>query len=132
MQWNGDRYAGFSDAEPWLPVGDDRAVANVAAQRDDADSLLNFYRRLIALRREQPVLVNGCYRNALRQPPLLTFRRSDDNATLFVALNLGADPQPCDIDGRGRVLVSTHADAVQNVDGQVELRGNEGLVILLQ
>ena len=51
MQWSADPGAGFSDGEPWLPIVDS-ARRNVEAQRDDPDSVLSLYRRLIAARRE--------------------------------------------------------------------------------
>jgi alpha-glucosidase len=51
MQWDGSRSGGFSTGTPWLPMVDP-AERNVADQRDDPDSLLNLYRRLIAARRE--------------------------------------------------------------------------------
>jgi len=50
MQWSNEPQAGFSTVEPWLPVGLDRDVANVASQSRDAGSLLTLYRRLLELR----------------------------------------------------------------------------------
>ncbi len=58
MQWNADENAGFSAAggSLWLPVNADYPNRNVEAQRADSTSLLNFYRRLITLRRQMPAL----------------------------------------------------------------------------
>jgi len=50
MQWDGSETGGFTTAEPWLPAVDP-ARRNVAAQRDDPDSMLTFVRRLIAFRK---------------------------------------------------------------------------------
>src|SRR5690606_31540544 len=51
MQWNTKVNAGFSTASPWLPVGPDADIYNVEAERDDLQSTLSLYRRLLKLRR---------------------------------------------------------------------------------
>ena len=50
MQWSAGPNAGFSTAEPWLPLNEDYAAWNVEMQKGDSSSILEFYRRLIALR----------------------------------------------------------------------------------
>ena len=62
MQWSDAANAGFSSAEPWFPVNGNYLEVNAAAQEDDPDSLLNFYRRLIAYRRKSPVVLYGDYK----------------------------------------------------------------------
>lgn len=61
VQWSDAKYAGFSTAEPWFPINDNYHHVNVAAQEDDPDSLLNFYRRLLRFRRDNPVVLWGEY-----------------------------------------------------------------------
>src|ERR1700754_2107852 len=51
MQWNGTSNAGFSVADPWLPISDDYQVVNVQAADDDPTSILTLNRKLIELRR---------------------------------------------------------------------------------
>jgi alpha-glucosidase len=63
MQWNSQTSAGFSTGEPWLPVGPDYEVRNVAVQNDDPVSMLNLYRQLLKVRRNTPALVQGTYRS---------------------------------------------------------------------
>lgn len=62
MQWSGTVNAGFSSVAPWFTVNPTYPVVNVAAQTDDPDSLLNFYRAAIALRKSLPVIRDGAYR----------------------------------------------------------------------
>ena len=62
MQWSGERYAGFSAVRPWFYVNPNYKTVNVAAQEDDPDSILNFYRRCIALKKHSKVLTYGSYR----------------------------------------------------------------------
>lgn len=60
MQWNGERYGGFSEAEPWLPMSAEfRKEITVEAQEKDDDSILAFYKKLIAMRKRYPVIAEG-------------------------------------------------------------------------
>lgn len=60
MQWNGERYGGFSESEPWLPVSAGfRNEITVEAQQNDQDSILSFYKKLIAMRKMYPVIAKG-------------------------------------------------------------------------
>ncbi|HEX6374908.1 MAG TPA: alpha-glucosidase [Allosphingosinicella sp.] len=90
MPWLGDAaYAGFSTAEPWLPV--DPAHVPLAVDRQEADpvSMLNLTRRLVALRKAKPVLRTGSLRRVEAPPPLLVFERGDGEERLLCAFNLG-------------------------------------------
>lgn len=65
MQWQDEIYAGFSSAQPWLPVNDDYREYNVATERNDANSILNFYRRMIEIRQKsayREILIYGDFR----------------------------------------------------------------------
>jgi glycosidase len=61
MQWSGEPNAGFTDGEPWIKVNEDYPEVNVERERGDPDSVLEYYRRLVALRDDWPVLVYGDY-----------------------------------------------------------------------
>src|SRR6266540_3995986 len=59
MQWDGTANAGFSPAEPWLPLSSTFREINLAGERDDDTSLYQLVRRLIRLRRSSPALLSG-------------------------------------------------------------------------
>ncbi|MGJ3240404.1 MAG: alpha-amylase family glycosyl hydrolase [Anaerolineae bacterium] len=59
MQWDASIYGGFTTGTPWHPLADNYAERTVADQTDDPDSLLSYYRDLIALRNAQPALQYG-------------------------------------------------------------------------
>ena len=90
MQWCAGAGAGFTlpAARPWLPLHEDYPERNVEAQRSDPKSLLNFYRRLIAVRRASPALQGGM-RQALTFGTryLLAYLRQTSDQTVLVALN---------------------------------------------
>lgn len=60
MQWDGEKYGGFSETEPWIPISEKfRKEITVEAQQKDSDSILAFYKRLIAMRKMYPVIAKG-------------------------------------------------------------------------
>jgi alpha-glucosidase len=103
MQWEARPSAGFTadGVRPWLPYGD-TAARNVAAQRDDPDSVLNFCRDLIALRRAEFGGRVASY-SELPGPPGVWAYRSGDLAVYanFAASAVTVDPMP------GPVLLGT-------------------------
>ena len=85
MQWSAERYAGFSEAVPWFYVNDNYTSINVAAQEEDPDSLLNFYRKLIRFRKETPVALWGDYREHRPEDrKLYVYERNHQDRKLLV------------------------------------------------
>ena len=71
VQWDASPGAGFSTGTPWLPVNPDHVTVNAAAQLDDPGSVLAHYRRLIALRHEDPVVTDGDFELLLPDHPAI-------------------------------------------------------------
>jgi alpha-glucosidase len=132
MQWDASKHAGFSTARPWLPLASDAVRDNVASLDADAKSILSLYRMLIALRKRRPELARGSYEPIAAQNDLLVYRRTANGRSTTVALNLGAEPVSVAVAslGNGKVLLSTFLDrSDEAIDGDVGLRGNEGIVV---
>ena len=133
MQWNATAGAGFSTAAPWLPLADDYSSENVANLDADASSILSLYKALIALRRKLPQLVKGAYQPVAAQGDILLYRRDGEGEALVVALNLGGEPVSVASSsiGVGReILLSTFLDrGGEQVQGTLDLRGNEGVIL---
>jgi alpha-glucosidase len=91
MQWDASAQSGFTTGTPWLPVPPSARVRNVAAEERDAESLLNFYRRLIALRRRSPALLDGNYAAVGSDPHVYAYRRSTQRQTVIIALNMSGE-----------------------------------------
>lgn len=129
MLWNGSRHAGFTTGTPWLPIGDDSATRNVSALSESPASILNLYRRLIALRRENSALIEGAISAVRVQENALSYERRLGNERLAIALNLGHEPARVSHPA-GRVLLSTHLDrAGENVGESTSLRADEGIIV---
>lgn len=93
MQWDDSANAGFSTAQPWLPVHSDFTFRNVAAQQGEPDSLLETYRQLIRLRRELPALQHGLFMPLVYEPSaILAYLRKTNDQTVLVALNFRRAP----------------------------------------
>jgi alpha-glucosidase len=135
MQWDGSTHAGFSEAEPWLPLSPDVEQSNVEAKREDDRSILTLYRRLIALRNEMRVLQIGRYAPLVAPGDLLAWVRKLGKERVLVVLNLGTTELTYDLDAphlEGTILLSTHLDREGEMNNPVHLRANEGLIIRLR
>jgi alpha-glucosidase len=138
MQWSAAPHGGFTTAKPWLPVGANYREVNVAALRDDPQSMLTLYTRLIALRRGEPALEIGRFEALHCDAEVLAYVRAarQGERRFLVALNLGAQPQRLRLPeaARGGTLaLSTHLDrSGERIAGTLELRPDEGLILRLE
>jgi alpha-glucosidase len=128
MQWSAEPGAGFTAGDPqrtWLPLGD-AAAHNVAAQREDAGSVLHLVRDLIALRRERADLRGGGYATLPAPAGAWAWRRGESTAA---AINLS--DREVTIDGLdGSILVATgRSRDGERVHGSLRLGPWEGAVV---
>ena len=120
MQWSAEHGAGFTDGRPWLKVNPNYTSINAAAQKDDPDSVLNFYKKLIALRKNpeyKETIVYGTLEPYLEtQHNLMAYYRTGDK-TLLIIGNYQTSPQDA-------VLPSPYKKVLLNNYDDVELTGN--------
>jgi alpha-glucosidase len=133
MQWEAGVNAGFSAAEPWLPIAADASTVNVAIQAADPASILSLYRALIRLRRTEPALSVGDYHPRRADESVLCYERQYEDQHLLVALNMSGEAQSLSGLPSGRLLVSTALDrADERANGNLALRPDEGCVIVVE
>jgi len=85
VQWSDAPYAGFSGTQPWIGVNPNYTWLNVMEQEQDPDSILNFYRKAIALRKSLPVVRYGTYtEHDKASNKLYVYSRDDGNQKLLV------------------------------------------------
>lgn len=93
VQWSGKKHAGFSEAEPWFHVNPGYTEINAEDQQKDPQSVLNFYRKAVELRKSIPVVKNGSYREYM---PLsgrfYVYERYDTDASLVVICRFSSSP----------------------------------------
>jgi len=126
MQWRDAPGGGFTDAEvPWLPLGD-VAAANVAAQRDDPDSVLMFCRDVIAYRRRNLELAAADYSSWPSPDGVWAFGRGDGHV---VVLNMSAGPVGLDgLAGTVRLCTDRARDG-EVAASPLRMAAYEGLIL---
>ncbi len=134
MQWNDTPGAGFTEAEPWLPL--DRAYPriNVDALEGDPHSMLNFQRRLIDMHTNDPVLAEGSYAPFHADTQVIVFMREHEGQRLLIAVNL--THKPCQVERNvpdGTIMVGTIPEREgERVTGTLGLGGDEGIIIRVE
>jgi oligo-1,6-glucosidase len=88
MQWDDTNNAGFSSETPWLPVHENHTTVNVANQQNDHNSVLNHFRKMVALRKDNLLLVYGEYEIIQEEhPTIYAYSRTLDDEQMKILLN---------------------------------------------
>ncbi len=112
FQWSDSDYAGFTSGTPWMKISSDYRRYNAEDEAQRADSVLNFYKKAIALRKSTKALVYGEFIKVEGLPaPLYCYYREYDGERYFIELNLGKKPirRPA-IDRDTELLLSTNGN----------------------
>ena len=132
MQWSSEPHAGFSQAEPWLPLTADWQERNVAALAGQSGSMLQLYKFLLKLRRRHSALRTGPYRQLDVAGDVFAYERHDENGRFAVLLNFASEPRPAPLhpayDG-GAIVLSTDANRDGAARTPFTLGPDEGGVI---
>ena len=132
MQWDDSTNAGFSSSKPWLPVHPHYRVRNVKAQQTDPNSMLNFTRNFIKLRRENSALHRGDFTLLTTQPTdTLAYLRQIPEQTILVALNFKDRTSTLESISAGKwsLLYSTARDSFPDNNQHLQLSPYEVLVL---
>ena len=131
MQWDDSANAGFTDGTPWLPVNPNYGTLNVAAQEGDPNSCLNYFRKMVKLRRENPVLVYGAYETLFREhPQVYAYTRTLGEEKMLVLLNFSAEAAelelPADLT-TGEILIDNY-ETVSAEGAKVSLQPYQAVI----
>ncbi len=134
MQWDASEHAGFTTATPWMPVNSNYPSINVAESLEDPDSVLQFYRTLIRLRKEYTVFAEGKFHLLFRDDPrLFVYERLSTTENLLVICNFSAEPAPFQLpeDWRGADLLISNVNRfpenmLQPYEAAILLQKNKG------
>lgn len=98
MQWDGSKNAGFTTGTPWFYVNDNYKEINVAEQESDPDSVLNFYRRAIKLRKHLSCVRHGEYREHFRHSnKLYVYSMTEEPQKILVICSFAGKQVRCDM-----------------------------------
>ncbi|KAI5829976.1 glycoside hydrolase family 13 protein [Schizophyllum commune Tattone D] len=124
VQWNSSPHGGFTTGKPWMRVNDDYPSWNAEKQISDPNSVRSFWRKLLELRKEKPILIYGDFKLLFEDSEdVFAFQRSLGNATALVYLNFrDKDVQssfPSDIGSHFEYGLGNYADGNQSLDNFV-------------
>lgn len=114
MQWSDNANAGFTTGTPWLPVNTNYRTINVAAEETDAGSVLNYYRRLTAVRKSpeyREVFTYGEFVPAYEDSDtVMAYYRVDEKQRVLVAANFGKEPVTLALEHPAKRVIISNRD----------------------
>ena len=112
MQWNNSENAGFTQGKPWYRVNPNYSQINVENALVDENSVFYCYRKLIHLRRENPIMVYGDYELLLpNDENIYAYTRTYQDKTWLVICNFYKDSVEFSLNGTGKVLISNYENS---------------------
>ncbi len=128
MQWSTEKNAGFSEAEPWIAVNDNYKTINAEASVKDPKSVFSYYKKLVQLRHEVPVITDGVYKLLdADNEKVYTYLRKNEDETLLVICNFTKETIDYPVGdfveaSQGTLLISNYDDAPQQYADAIELK----------
>lgn len=99
FQWNADKNAGFTTGKPWLKVNPNYTSINAEALEKDENSTLNYFRKLVQLRKKEATLVYGTYTLLDKEnPTVFAYQRELNGKKIVVLLNFSENESKFNID----------------------------------
>ena len=99
VHWNNEPMAGFTSGEPWINVNPNYKKINVAKQEKDPDSILNFYREMVAFRKHHPTLVYGDFEMIQEENNrVFAYLREDEENQYLVIINFSDEENTFELD----------------------------------
>lgn len=133
MQWTAERYCGFSETEPWIPLSDNYEQINAEKQIQDEDSIMEFYKRLITLRKEKPVIAKGSIAFVEKEnSDVLAYIRSLSTRQILVCCNLRGRESQMNLTQEwlaGRKILGNYKEDHGNESGRLTLQPYEFIVL---
>ena len=110
MQWNDSVNAGFSRTDPWIKVNPNYKKINVAAQMTDSNSIWNYYKKLISLRKKYKIITDGRYQLLdISSDKIWAYKRIEQDQELIVLANFTNNITSCSLSGIDEdILISNY------------------------
>lgn len=132
MQWDGSTYAGFTSGTPWLPVNPNYTEINVQVEDTDPYSVLNHFRAMTELRKQNPILVYGHYELIMPEhPSVYAYTRTMDDTKLLVLLNFSKESSTVSLDegwAASPILINNYND-LDIIDNSLKLKPFQAVIL---
>ena len=133
VQWSSQENAGFTTGKPWLKVNPNYQEINVERQEKDADSVLNYYRRLLAVRKSpeyKEVFTYGKFVPVYQDTEsIMAYYREDGNQRMLVAANFGKETVEVKMEYPVKHIVLSNRDKVEEPEQMLRLNSCEVIVL---
>lgn len=130
MQWDDSVHAGFTSGTPWIAVNENYRQINAEAERKDPDSVYQFYKKLIRLRKDYPVFADGKFELLLPEDgQIFAYTRTDEDMQMLVCANFTGEPAKCSLPGKWKDA----GTLIHNYEGDVcgdTMRPYEAVILL--
>ena len=123
MQWDDSKYAGFSNVEPWLEVNKNKDSINVEESLKDESSILNYFKKMIKVHKEELELVDATYLDLLpKDKNLFVYTRVSDNF-IYLCINNFSKKKiryniPKNLKGDRSILLNNYDLSKEEMDAQ--------------
>ena len=136
MHWDDSAHAGFTQGSPWISLNPNFPEINVTAALEDNDSIFYHYQKLIALRKQNPVIVYGDFIPLFEDhPAVFAYERKDEDQYLVVLNNFTAESQtltlPEHLTGKEVECLIANLDPVIHFGEQLTLAPYQSIVVRL-
>ncbi|MGR3811050.1 glycoside hydrolase family 13 protein [Jiulongibacter sp. NS-SX5] len=135
MQWNTSKNAGFSSGNSWLPVNENYKTINVEASQKNPNSILNHFKKMVKIRKENPVLIHGTYELIAKEhPQIYAYNRTLGEEKMLVLLNFSKESASLKLETNmvlGKVLINNYEN-IDIVNETVGLKPYQGLVVRIK
>ena len=138
FQWDATEHAGFTEGTPWIKVNPNYQTVNVETEEADPNSCLNYFRKMVKNRKDNPVLIYGKYHLLDRKnqnPSIYAYTRELNGDKLLVVLNFTSENQfwnlPEGIKPDGDILINNY-DGMINKNGKISLKPYQAVVCKIE
>lgn len=132
MQWNQMPQAGFTTGQPWLAVNPNYSTINATTAQANRQSLWWTYQRLIALRKQSPVLQQGDFAELVAVPtPVFAYTRTWQQDQWLICSNFSGEQVTVDLPKRAAKLIMSNYQDYPAQLGRIELRPYEAFILAL-
>lgn len=133
FQWDGTDHGGFTTGTPWLKVNQNYKEINAKLAVEDEHSIYHYYRKLIQLRKEHPIIVHGSYEILVPEDEnVYAYTRTYESQRLLVVLNFSAQTQtfevPAELQGRKDEILITNYSGHETLQTTIALKPYEAIV----
>lgn len=135
MQWSFEKNAGFSETKPWLDINENYKYINVKKQEEIKDSVLNYYKKMISLRKDYKrysALSFGSFQSLFEEKSnLVAYERSNEGQRIWVITNFQKNKRTLILATKMKVLLDSQSKDMleREIEGEITLKGYQSLVL---